>query len=59
MNEVTVAAFKVLTFQNEDLIIKTTQIWVFMQKKNPKQNRNAEFWKINGSEFFALSVSII
>lgn len=40
MKQITVAVFKVSTFRKEELIIKTTQIQVFMHKKKP---RNAEF----------------
>lgn len=36
MKQITVAAFKVSTFRKEELIIKTTQIQVFMHKKNPE-----------------------
>lgn len=36
MKQITVAVFKVSTFRKEELIIKTTQIQVFMHKKTPE-----------------------
>lgn len=43
MKQVTVAVFKVSTFQKEELIIKTTQIQVFMHRKTPEMQNFERF----------------